>query len=50
MSGGVLEWTDEMTTIKLDTHGSEPRLITITIAMSCVVGPRINDWACEGRP
>ena len=36
MSGGVLEWTDEMTTIKLDTHGSEPRLITI--AMSCVVG------------
>ena len=34
--GEVLEWSDEMTTIKIDTRGDEPKLITI--AMACVVG------------
>ena len=34
--GEVLEWSDEMTTIEIDTLGDDPRLITI--AMSCVVG------------
>ena len=34
--GEVLEWSDEMTTIRIDTRGDEPKLITI--AMACVVG------------
>lgn len=34
--GTVLEWTDDHAVIELDTHGSDPSVVTV--AMSCVVG------------